>query len=467
METQRSCGCTTSAATACSRQPTGTGPRAPGPSRAIFRSRCSRSATIASHSTARATRSPSGRSGQRTPSSSEARYGALNREFGERLSGSRLRNERVRRAFTGARGGEGSAPSPGSKEASCASLIYLGRWQPVVTVSRPTRPWMEPLRSPSGRRGDTVVVWPARRGPDEVVEAAFLAYRPGTWSGPVELGVRRPTFETPQGAVDLSGNADVAWVGPRGVETAFRSYGSGAWSRPVPVSMPSVAPFDLGLSIRAGQRRRALAHGRRPRAGCTSPASVRRVATAGRCLVRRVRRTERRARCLRTSRCRLEPHLGRAHHGGERRPRRTRSRPRSALRSEGGSARRPGAVLDPSSALGSAAGRRRALDVRRRRRRAGNGGFACLRSRRPVHGHIYSRRCAGRRLHRNHRGTGRRSNAERPPAFDRGCPERPHQADVPPRGLDWITSDHVRLHLAAQWEADRPRDLPSLRASAT
>lgn len=129
------------------------------------------------------------------------------------------------------------------------SLIYLGRWQPVVTISRPTSAVDGAPSVAVGAEGDTLVVWPARRGPDEVVEAAFFAYRPGTWSGPVELGVRRPTFETPQGAVDFSGNADVAWVGPRGVETAFRSYGSGAWSRPVQVSMPSVAPFDLGLSI--------------------------------------------------------------------------------------------------------------------------------------------------------------------------------------------------------------------------
>jgi len=130
-----------------------------------------------------------------------------------------------------------------------ASLIHLARWQPVVTVSRPTTAVEGAPSVAVGAEGDTVVVWPARRGPDEVVEAAFLAYRPGTWSAPVEIGVRRPTFETPEAAVDLTGNADVAWVGPRGVETASRSYASGAWSRPVRVSMPPVAPFDVGLSI--------------------------------------------------------------------------------------------------------------------------------------------------------------------------------------------------------------------------
>jgi hypothetical protein len=130
-----------------------------------------------------------------------------------------------------------------------ASLIYTARWQPVVTVSRPTTTVQGAPPVAVGLNGDSIVVWPARRGSEAVVEAAFFAYRPGTWSGPVEIGVRRPTFETPQATVDFSGNADVAWVGPRGVQTAYRSYGAAAWSRPVRVSMPSVTPSAVALSI--------------------------------------------------------------------------------------------------------------------------------------------------------------------------------------------------------------------------
>ena len=135
-----------------------------------------------------------------------------------------------------------------------ASLVYIARWQPVVTVSRPTSTVVGAPSVAVGPNGDSIVVWPARRGSETVVEAALFAYESGTWYAPVELGVLRDASETPRATVDRVGNADVVWVGRRGVESASGQFASTLWTRPVRVSATSEAASGVAVSGDAARR---------------------------------------------------------------------------------------------------------------------------------------------------------------------------------------------------------------------
>ena len=121
------------------------------------------------------------------------------------------------------------------------SAVAQGLWSPPVAVSMPGAGGDSPDLAMDGS-GNAVVVWTGRIGDDGVVRVSRYTAATGSWSAPIDLSAPGEPAGSGQVAMDSDGNAVVVWVRSNATDSiaqaAYYSAGTAAWGAVTDLSAP-------------------------------------------------------------------------------------------------------------------------------------------------------------------------------------------------------------------------------------